>query len=377
MKKLNVGITGVAGFIGLHLLECLQRQGNITIVPFEDSFFDAPEVFKDFSGKCDVIVHLAAMNRGDQDELYKINVELVEKLITSIQANNAKPHILFSSSTQCESDNPYGKSKKKGAELITEWADHANAPASIMIIPNVFGDSGKPFYNSVVATFCYQLTHNQEPQIHVDKEIGLIYINELTEILFNRIMDPPESNNMMKIQATFKVKVSEILSLLNYFKDQYYNKRIVPAFNNAFERNLYNTFLTYMENSDYEQNPVLHADNRGTLYEIVKQQKAGQIFFSTTKPGVTRGNHYHTRKMEKFYVVQGKAIIRLRRIGTDNIIEYKVCGDKPASIEMPIFYTHSIENIGNSDLLTLFWTNELFDPNDPDTFYEKVLREKK
>jgi len=377
MKKLSVGITGVSGFIGSHLLERLRRQENITIVPFEDSFFDMPQMLKDFSGKCDVIVHLAAMNRGDQDELYRTNVELVERLLASIQNNNAKPHVLFSSSTQCESDNPYGKSKKKGAELITEWADRVNAPASIMIIPNVFGDSGKPFYNSVVATFCYQFTHDQEPQIHVDNEIELIYINELTEIFFNRIMDPPESSNIMKIQATFKVKVSEIRSLLNYFKDHYYNKRIVPAFNNTFERNLYNTFLTYMENTDYEQNPVLHADNRGTLYEIIKQQKAGQIFFSTTKPGVTRGNHYHTRKMEKFCVIQGKAIIRLRRIGTDNIIEYKVCGDKPASIEMPIFYTHSIENIGNSDLLTLFWTNELFDPNDPDTFYENVLREKK
>jgi len=169
--------------------------------------------------------------------------------------------------------------------------------------------------------------------------------------------------------------VSEILTTLKRFKEMYYDKRIVPDLELGFERNLYNAFLTYMENTDYEQFPVVRCDERGKLFEVVKQENGGQVFFSTTKPGITRGNHYHTRKMEKFCVVKGEAVIRLRRIGTNEVVEYNVSGSKPASIEMPIFYAHSIENVGTEELLTLFWTNELFDENDPDTFHESVLME--
>lgn len=372
MKNLTVGITGMAGFVGSHVRNRVDREENMTLLPFEKDFFSQSDTLKDYVAQCDAIVHLAAMNRGDEEELYRVNVELAAKLVTALKEANATPHILFSSSTQIERDNPYGKSKKEAARLLTKWAEKYNAPFSDLVIPNIFGDNGKPFYNSVVATFCHQVSHNEEPKIMVDGEINLIYINELTELIAQKILNPPKSIEQVQVQPTSKAKVSEILKLLKTFKEHYYQERIIPEFNNEFEKNLYITFLTYMDNVDYEQHPVLHADDRGSLFEVVKQADAGQFFFSTTKPGITRGNHYHSRKMEKFCVVKGQAVIRIRKIGTDKIIEYHVSGDKPSVVEMPIFHTHNITNTGQTELLTLFWTNELFDTQNPDTFYENV-----
>lgn len=375
MNKTKIGITGIDGFVGSHLKDRLLREENVEVLAFEDSYFGEFEKLKSFTENCDVLVHLAAMNRGDQEQLYNVNVGLVEKLVDAMQQTNSTPHIIFSSSIQYELDNPYGISKKEGARILSQWARGNNAPLSILIIPNIYGDQGKPFYNSVVATFCHQLTRDLQPEIHADKEFGLIYINELVEAIYKKITNRPKTVESLEIPPTKFIMVSEILATLNRFKEMYYDKRIVPNLEAGFEQHLYNTFLTYMENSDYVQFPVLHSDDRGNLFEVVKQEKGGQVFFSTTKPGITRGNHYHTRKMEKFCVVKGKAVIRLRRIGTDEVVEYNVSGSKPASIEMPIFYTHSIENVGSEELLTLFWTNELFDKNDPDTFYENVLTE--
>ncbi|UCF14593.1 MAG: NAD-dependent epimerase/dehydratase family protein [Phycisphaerales bacterium] len=377
MNKTKVGITGIDGFVGSHLKDRLLREENVDALAFEDSYFEEFEKLKSFTENCDVLVHLAAMNRGDQEQLYKVNVSLVEKLIDALRQTDSRPHVIFSSSVQCELDNPYGRSKKEGARLLSRWARANGAPLSILIIPNVFGDQGKPFYNSVVATFCHQLTHDLQPKVRADKEIGLIYINELVEKICEVIKSPPRAIDSVEMPPEKRIMVSEILAKLNRFKEMYYDKSIVPDLEAGFEQQLYNTFLTYMEDSDYQRFPMLHCDDRGTLFEVVKQEDGGQVFFSTTEPGVTRGNHYHTRKMEKFCVVKGNAVIRLRRIGTDQVIEYNVSGSKPASIEMPIFYTHSIENVGTEELLTLFWTNEFFDKNDPDTFYESVLTEKK
>jgi len=362
----------MVGFVGSHLRDRLRREDNITIPDFEDEFFRNEETLKDYFSKCDAIVHLAAMNRGNDDEIYNTNIELTNKLVSTLKAIDKKPHVLFASSTQIDRDNAYGRSKKEGAKILEQWSKQTSAPVTILVIPNVFGDSGRPFYNSVVATFCYQITHNEEPTIITDAEINLIYINELTEFITNKIKNPPSGYEMVRIPHTATVKVTQIANLLKKFKEYYYEKRIVPQFANDFERNLYNTFITYMDVVDFEQKPVLHSDNRGSLFEVVKQEGAGQVFFSTTKPGVTRGNHYHTRKMEKFCVVKGQGLIKMRRIGTDKVIEFRVSGENPSSVEMPIYYTHNITNVGNEDMLTLFWTNELFDPQDPDTFYEEV-----
>ncbi len=372
-EKLNIGITGMVGFVGSHLKERLNREEGLAVIqPFEDSYFSEPDKLREYLQKCGVVVHLAAMNRGEPDEIYRVNIELVKKLISCLEETGKTPHVIFSSSTQCDLDNPYGRSKQEGMRLLADWAKRNKTTATLLVIPNVFGDSGRPFYNSVIATFCYQLSHGEQPKIMVDKEMGLIYVNELTELICKVIKNPNNGVNEIRVPPTSAFKVTEVLALLQKFKEYYYDKRTVPQFSNSFERNLYNTFITYMDSIAFEQPLKVNSDQRGSLVEVVKQEGAGQIFFSTTKPGITRGNHYHTRKMEKFCVVKGEGLIRMRGIGTDKVIEFKVSGEKPAAVEMPIFYTHNISNVGKEEMLTLFWTNELFDPKDPDTFFEEV-----
>ncbi|HLB74343.1 MAG TPA: NAD-dependent epimerase/dehydratase family protein [Sedimentisphaerales bacterium] len=372
MNKLRVGITGMSGFIGSHLRDRLVREEGISVLAFEDSYFEQPDNLKAFLSEADVVAHLAAMNRGDPDEIYNVNVSLVKTVVAQMDELGVRPHVIFSSSIQNALDNPYGRSKRDGEHIFEEWSGRTNAPVTVLTIPNVYGDSGLPHYNSVVATFCYELSQGAKPQIHVDKKLSLIYINELTEIILEAIESPPAGFEKVSVQETATVKVSEVLALLEKFRDYYFGKKIVPAFKNRFEQSLYTVFLTYLSNADYLQKSALHCDDRGALFEVIKLEQGGQIFYSTTKPGIVRGNHYHTRKLEKFCVIKGTAIIRLRRIGTDNVIEYRVSGQEPAFVEMPIFYTHNIENVGQDDLHTLFWTNELYDPADPDTFYEQV-----
>lgn len=370
---MTIGITGMVGFVGSHLRDRLAREEGVTVPAFTDDIFDDMDRLTDYVRQCDTIVHLAAMNRsGDENIIFKVNVELVNKLISAMEAANVKPSVVFSSSTQIDRDNTYGKSKAEGARLLTEWAKRVGAPLTIMVIPNVFGDNGKPFYNSVVATFCHQVTHGEEPKIMVDGELGLIYVNELVELMAQRADTPPEGVDIWRVPPGAQAKVSEILALLNKFKAFFYENGMVPEVNSDFERDLYNTFITYMDEVDWHRNLKLNTDDRGSFVEVFRLENGGQVSFSTTKTGITRGNHYHIRKNEKFCVVSGQASIKLRRIGTDKVIEYKVSGDKPSWVEMPIYYTHNISNIGDMELVTLFWINEHFNPDDPDTFYEEV-----
>jgi UDP-2-acetamido-2,6-beta-L-arabino-hexul-4-ose reductase len=372
MDKLKVGITGVDGFIGSHLRDRLTREEEISLVPFEDSFFEEPDRIKAFLSNANVVVHLAAINRGEPDELYNTNVALVTKLVSHMEELKVKPHVIFSSSIQNVLDNPYGLSKKEGERILENWSKRNNAPVTILVIPNVYGDRCRPHYNSVVATFCYELTHGGKPEIHIDKELELIYVNELVEIIWDKIRSDRHGFRACTVKGTAKAKVSKLLDILLKFKEFYIEKHIVPNLETRLAQNLYNVFLSYLDYPAYQQKPRIHSDDRGILFEIVKQEEAGQIFYSTTKPGVVRGNHYHTRKVEKFCVVQGDAIIRLRRIGTNRIIEYRVSEREPGVVEIPIFHTHNIENIGEGYLHTLFWANELYDPEDSDTYYEKV-----
>lgn len=372
MDKLRVGITGMAGFVGTHLRDRLLREEGVEVLPFEDSYYENPELFIEFAKNADVIVHLAGVNKDEPEVIYQKNIELMEKLLEYVDASGNKPYILFSSSTQIERDNEYGRGKKKAMELLEKWSKNNNTPAVSMVVPNVFGDSGRPFYNSVVATFCYQVTHDEEPNIVKDGQMSMIYINDLVADIYDLIKRPPAEYKAEYIKPRAELKVSELLELLNKFKDFYYNSGMVPEIKSDMERDLYNTFLTYMDDADWQRNLKLNTDQRGSFVEVFKLEKGGQVSFSTTKPGITRGNHYHIRKNEKFCVVSGNASIKLRRIGTDKVIEYEVSGDQPTWVEMPIYYTHNITNTGDMELVTLFWINEHFNPDDPDTFYEEV-----
>jgi len=372
MSLLKVGITGQSGFIGYHLTRYLSlHRDEIEVVPFDASYFQDPDQLARFVRQCDTIIHLAAMNRGPEEEIYATNVRLVEQLIKAFEGAGHAPHVIFSSSTQEERDNAYGRSKREGARLLAAWAERNNARCTSLVIPNVFGPFGRPFYNSVVATFCHQLTHNQEPEIKVDASLPLIYVQDLAREIFEVIRGTYDLP-VVCLDATAERKVSEILARLKEFKEWYFDRHIIPDLNGPFDTALFNTFRSFIEPEYFPVYPEVHTDDRGYLAEVLKERSGGQVFFSVTKPGITRGNHFHLRKVERFCVIQGEAVIRLRRIGTDQTIEYHVHGSKPSFVDIPIYYTHNITNVGTTDVLTLFWTNELFDPADPDTFYEGV-----
>jgi len=378
---IKVGITGQSGFVGTHLFNTLGLLSQeFERVPFEDNVFEDEAKLKKFVQQCDTIVHLAAMNRhNDPDVIYETNIRLVKQLINACEETSSTPHILFSSSTQEERDNLYGKSKKEGRQLFEAWAKRNDAYFTGLVIPNIYGPFGHPYYNSVVATFCHQLTHSETPKIEVDGEIKLIYVGELVEKILiiisqcNTVSNTEQHSETIFVEHTSEIKVSALLTLLKSYKENYFEQGIIPCLDNPFERNLFNTFLCYIDHkSFFPFNLKLHTDDRGSFVETVKLNSGGQVSFSTTKPGITRGNHFHTRKAERFAVIKGKARIELRRIGTNEILTFDLDGNQPSFVDMPIWYTHNITNIGDEDLYTIFWISEHFDAEDQDTFFEKV-----
>jgi len=378
---IKVGITGQSGFIGTHLFNMLGLDGEKYIrIPFEDSYFNDSNKLFAFVSECDVVVHFAAMNRHEDPEvLYETNIGLVNQVITACSETDSNPHIIFSSTIQEERDNLYGKSKKDGRRLFERWAESSNSRFTGLIIPNVFGPFGAPYYNSVVATFCHQLTHGEEPKIEIDGELKLIYVNDLTrkimQIIHSTFNEPERSPSIQSVLLEHSdiAKVSQILNTLKTFKSRYLEKGEIPDISTSFQLNLFNTFMSYIDHTNFFPFSVkLASDNRGSFAEVLKLRSGGQVSFSTTRPGITRGNHFHTRKAERFAVIKGKAQIDIRRIGSKEVSSFLLDGDSPSFVDMPVWYTHNIKNIGQEDLYTLFWINEHYDPNDSDTFFEKV-----
>lgn len=371
---MKVGITGQSGFVGTHLFNFLSLEPDLfELIPFEDRFFEESHLLNKWTKSCDVIVHLAALNRhNDPEIIYKTNLNLVKQLIASLEATESSPHVLFSSSIQEERDNPYGRSKREGRELLFSWASKSDAYFTGLVIPNVFGPFGHPFYNSVVATFCHQLTHNEDPVIEQDGKLRLIYINELVSHIRNVILEKKSMPELL-IPYTSEIKVSQLLSLLQNYKSDYLENGVIPALGSTFEINLFNTFRSYINVKEHY--PValkMNSDTRGSFVETIRLGLGGQVSFSTTHPGITRGNHFHIRKIERFIVLKGEATIQLRLKGTQEVIEFHLSGDVPSYVDMPVWYTHNIKNVGNEDLYTQFWINEFFNPEDPDTYYEEV-----
>ncbi len=368
---MKVAITGISGFIGTHLKNYLSTMAGVEITGIGKSDFENIEKLKMIVADHDVIVHLAAINRHDNpDDLFRTNISLVELLIQSIVESKSNPYLIFSSSLQEDSSNPYGSSKRKGQELLEEWSKKHHGRYAGLVIPNVFGPFGKPFYNSVIATFCHQITRGETPVIHEDKEIQLIYVNDLVSMIWSLINDPQYGR--IRINHQFQIKVSELLATLEMFDQHYLQRREIPPLNTPFELALFNTFRCYIPEEKYPMAFVKNEDNRGIFVEIMRNQSGGQFSFSTTKPGITRGNHFHTRKVERFAVIKGKAKIKLRRIDKKEVIEYSLSGERPSFVDMPVWHTHNITNIGNQELITLFWINEPYDPSNADTFFLDV-----
>jgi len=366
MKK--IGITGSSGFLGWHLRAFLSTLKDLEILECDKDCFNNSSKLEEFVSNCDVIVHLAGVNRGDDKDVYEINVDLAKKLIEVLKKTSSTPNVIFSSSTHIDRDTAYGGAKKETSELLANWGKEAGAEVTSLILPHIFGEFAKPFYNSAVATFCYQLASGEKSEINRDGKVSLVYVQDVAKIIYDFIKNPRTENFYIKGQD---MSMGDLYDLLTSLKEEYY-KDIVPNLDNKLHLNIFNTFRSYIVDSFYPRELVLHSDERGSLFEMTKERTGGQTFISTTKSGKTRGDHYHFRKIERFCVVEGEAEIKIRKLFTDDVKTYKVSGDKPVYIDMPTFYTHNITNVGEKDLITAFWVNEIFNPDDPDTFYIKV-----
>lgn len=325
--------------------------------------------------KADFVYHLAGINRPKSElDFTKGNLLFTEKILAYLEKMGKKTPLLMTSSIQAKLKNPYGISKKAAEDAIFNWSRRTGANVYVYRLPNVFGKWCKPNYNSVVATFCYNIANNLDIQINdPEAELTLVYIDDVVSDFIKRMKGEKKalSKSYCRIPRDFKISLAELADKVNSYKNSR-QSLIMPNFENIFDKFLYATYTSYLDSKDFAYNLDMKKDERGWLAEFIKSTQFGQIFISRTHPGVTRGRHWHHTKIEKFLVVDGEAEINFRQLDSKDKISYKVRGKELKVVDIPAGYTHSITNIGRGDLITLFWADEIFNPKDPDTHYLEV-----
>lgn len=370
MKK--VLVTGSSGFIGKNLIEGLRRHRDIEIKTFdiEDTLADLSEHLKDV----DIVFHLAGVNRSEKVEEFETgNALLTKHIVTILEGYKKHVPIVLSSSIQALLDNPYGISKRQAEDVLVEYSRNHDADVYIYRFPNVFGKWCRPNYNSVVATFCYNIMHGLDIFISDEnKEIELVYIDDVVdEFLRLRSRTNADKNTCYyTINRTFKITLGELAEKIYQFRDMR-KTLVVPDLSDDFMKCLHATYLSYLGKDAFSCKLEMKVDERGSLAELFKSQHFGQIFVSTSHKGVIRGNHYHRTKVEKFCVLKGEAVIKFRHIFEDEVLSYHVSGENIEIVDIPPGYEHSIENSGDGEMLVLFWANQIFDPDKPDTYCER------
>jgi len=375
MKNKTVLVTGSEGFIGKNLIVRLQELDKVTIKSFDKK--DNIDTLKKYLKEADIVFHFAGVNRPKNVEEFKrVNAGLTITLVELLEEMNKKTPIVITSSIQAELDNPYGKSKKMAEDELIKYAKKNSVPVYIYRLPNAFGKWSRPNYNSVVSTFCYNISHNLDITISDPKrELELVYIDDIVDefvTLLNR--DAGDFHKYYyNIGKTFKVTIGELAKKIYQIRD-IRKTLIVPNLSDDFMKYLHATYLTYLDEKNFSYDMDIKEDERGNFVELIKSRTFGQVSISRSGKGIIRGNHYHNTKNEKFCVIQGKAVIKLRNILDDKIISYYVSDEKMEIIDIPPGYTHSIENLTEDDgeMILLIWANEIFDPENPDTYYCEV-----
>lgn len=375
-KNLTVLITGAKGFIGKNLAIALRQRTQHNIIQFdiENNHAELEVYLRD----ADLIFHLAGINRPKEESEFQAgNVDFTGKLLEILYKQKQKTPIIFSSSIQAGLKNPYGQSKKAAEVLLKEYSKKANAKIIVYRLQNVFGKWCKPNYNSAVATFCYNISRNLPISISdIDARLDLIYIDDVINAFINEIELTDSKGFLYKeICPVFAITLGKLVQKLESFKS-FRQDLLLPDFADEFVKKLYATYLSYLDPGNLSYALDKKSDNRGYLGEFLKAACFGQIFVSNTFPGIIRGNHYHNTKAEKFLVVEGEGVIALRDIHCSRIVEFKVNGCDLRVIDIPPGYTHSIKNTGSSNLVTLFWSDQVLDPNNADTYAMNVVLDK-
>lgn len=397
MNKITVLVTGSAGFIGKHLMETLSGRPDVRVFGYDVG--NTAEELDRALAEAEVIYHLAGVNRPQNPSEYQTgNAGFTQALCASLEALGRTPAIVLSSSIQAELDNPYGISKRQAERVLQAWSEKTEGRCVIFRLRNVFGKWCRPNYNSVVATFCHNIAHDLPISISdPNKELELVYIDDVIAALM-AVLDngslasagrPADSEHCSyrDVPRSFRIALGALAEKIRSFRQSRQSLRL-PSFADDFSRCLYATYLSYLEAADFAYDLDRRTDDRGALAEFMKSEHFGQLFLSRTKPGITRGNHYHHTKAEKFLVVEGEAVIRFRSINPDNggggtgdasrkteVIEHRVSGKDFRVVDIPPGYTHSIENVGKTEMVVLFWASEIFDPQTPDTVGLSVLGE--
>lgn len=370
---MNVLVTGSNGFIGRNLVARLARQDAVRVLLFDQE--DNVQALEQRLGEADLIYHLAGVNRPlSVAEFQTGNVDLTAQMCELLVQRDRVTPIVFASSIQAELDNPYGVSKRQAEQVLATYAAHRGAAVTIFRLSNVFGKWCRPNYNSVVATFCHNIARDLPITISdPGREVPLVHVDDVMEAFLSGGRGQGAGVIYREVQPIYTVTLGRLAELLRSFRESR-RSLLMPDFSDPFVHKLYGTFLSYLTPEDFAYDLTQRTDSRGTLAEFIKASPFGQIFVSRTLPGITRGNHFHHTKTEKFLVLEGEAIVRFRSIQRPEaeVLQYRVSGREFRVVDIPPGYTHSIENVGAGELVTLFWASEVFEPARPDTFWEQV-----
>jgi len=362
---MRVLVTGADGFLGWHSRVRLRARTDHEVVPVgSPDWYRLPGLV----ASADAVLHLAGVNRGPDHEVQQGNVRVARALAEAVRSAPRPPRVVFANSIQAGNGTPYGNGKARSAAILRDAADETGSAFVDVVLPNLFGEYGRPDYNSFVATFAHRLVAAQAAEV-VDREVELLHVQDAAQTFIDALSS--EAVGVVRPVGT----TTSVAAVLEILRDQYeaYRRGDLPALSSRLHVNLFNTLRAAMFPDFYPIPLVRHEDARGALVETVRAHGSeGQTFVSTTVPGVTRGQHFHLRKVERFVVVGGRARISLRKVLSDEVFHFDVDGRSPAIIDMPTAWAHSITNTGDSELTTLFWTNELFDPQDTDTYPEVV-----
>lgn len=383
--KMKILITGAHGFIGKNLCAALDNvrsgrdktrniSGELSVFEYD---VDTDETLLDgFCRDADFVFHLAGVNRPqDPTEFMKGNFGFTSVLLEALKRHRNHCPVMISSSIQALLDNPYGQSKKAGEDLIFQYGKETGAKVLVYRFPNVFGKWCRPNYNSAVATFCHNIARDLPITVNDrNAAMNLVYIDDVVTELLNALAGKENrEGDFCKVPVEHHVTLGHLVDLLQSIRHSR-EDRSVPDMSDPFTKKLYATYLSYLPTDSFGYPLKMNVDARGSFTEILRTPQSGQFSVNITKPGITKGNHWHDTKTEKFLVVSGKGIIRFRKIGETEILEYPVSGEKLEVIDIPTGYTHNIENLGDTDLVTFMWASDCFDPNHPDTFFEEVKK---
>lgn len=381
---MKILVTGAKGFVGQNLVDTLKniRDGkdktrgidsDITI--FEYDIDSSPALLDTYTKECDFVFHLAGVNRPkDEKEFMEGNFGFTSVLLDKLRENENKAPVLITSSIQAALDNPYGISKKAGEDLIFTYGKDNDVSVFVYRLPNVFGKWCRPNYNSAVATFCHNIANGLDITINDRNHMmTLVYIDDVVDELLNALKNnATKDGDYCRVPVEHKITLGEIADLIYSFKESRDNRYIPDMPEGSFTKKLYSTYLSYLPGDKFSYPLVMNCDDRGSFTEMFKSVNNGQVSVNISKPGITKGQHWHNTKNEKFVVVSGTGVIRFRKPGEKEVYEYFVSGDKLEVVDIPVGFTHNIENLGQTDMITIMWCNECFNPDKPDTYFEEV-----